>query len=260
MEPIRIIYAICVMTTIASVPALAAEPAADNATDLPAADRVVLDELLGKGIIGAPVAGNPIADPSAAFDFRDGTWTYCFVSGEKEGQTERVVFNVSKRDKTRLSGQYAVGSKDVDFLRRSSDGSIVVLDSRDKNEGVITRYSPPEPMLIRGFRPGDTKTMTIDVKVYDLGEPQEVSHTGSLNVVYSYLGAYRVTVPAGTYDAALLKWHYQGEVGPASVNDFQYRLFARDVGVVAAIDRLNVHAMLLYKDDAKSGRVLLSEK
>ncbi len=100
---------------------------------------------------------------------------------------------------------------------------------------------------------------TIAVKVYDLSDPREVSHTGSLNVTYSYLGAYKVTVPAGTYDAALLKWNYEGEIGPASISDVQYRLVAKDIGPVASIDKLKVHAMLIYNKNTKSGKVLVSK-
>ena len=56
----------------------------------------------------------------------------------------------------------------------------------------------------------------------------------------SYLGAFKVTVPAGTYDAALIKWDYKGEVGPASIEDTQYRFMAEGVGVVAMVDKKNI--------------------
>jgi len=59
------------------------------------------------------------------------------------------------------------------------------------------------------------------VNVYDLGDPKKVSHSGSLDVIYSYLGTYRVTVPAGSYDAALVKWSYSGKIGPANIKDSQ---------------------------------------
>ena len=99
--------------------------------------------------------------------------------------------------------------------------------------------------------------VTIGVKVYDLSDPQEVSHSGSLNLEYSYVGAYKVTVPAGSYDAALLRWVYDGSVGPASVKDTQYRFVAKDVGVVASVEKKKISALLLYHDNSNTGRLLL---
>jgi len=107
------------------------------------------------------------------------------------------------------------------------------------------------------MKPGDSQSVTIDVKVYDLSSPNEVSHSGSLQLTYSYIGAYKVTVPAGSYDAALLKWDYNGSVGPASVQDTQYRLVAKDVGIVASIEKKKISAMLFYHDNSNTGRVLV---
>jgi hypothetical protein len=94
------------------------------------------------------------------------------------------------------------------------------------------------------------------VKVYDLSDPKEVSHEGSLDLTYSYVGAFEVTVPAGTYEAALIKWDYKGKVGPASIEDTQYRFLANNVGVVAMIDKKDISAMLFYQDHSKYGKVL----
>jgi hypothetical protein len=238
--------------------ALAADPAAGKAIALPAADQAILDKLLGPGVVGAPVAVNPIADLVKAFPFQNRTRTFRFVSGDNAGTTQQDSFTVSTRDKSGTTGQYAAGPKDTDFVRRTADGGIVLVSEQDTNEGVITRYAPPEPMLIAGLAPGDSRQATIAVKVYDLGDPNDVTHTGSLNLTYTYVGAYKVTVPAGTYDAALLKSDYQGEVGPATISDVQYRLVAEGVGTVASIDKLKVHAMLFYNTDTKSGKVLVA--
>ena len=260
MKKINVVIVACTMAMVAHGQGLAAESAAGKAMELPAADRKVIQRLLGKDVVGAPVAGNPIADIAKVFTFTDSAQTYRFVGGDKKGDTQRETFTVSKRDQARTSGQYAAGPKDVEFLQRSEDGSIVLVSEQDKDEGVITRYSPPEPMLISGLKPGDSKKSTISVKVYDLSDPKEVSHTGSLNVTYSYIGAYKVTVPAGNYNAALLKWNYEGKVGPATISDVQYRLIAKDVGMVASVDKLKVHAVLVYNKSTKSGKVLVAKK
>ena len=260
MKRINVVLLACTLVSAMYGQAFAAESAAGKAMELPAADRKIIEGLLGKDVVGAPVAGNPISDIDKVFTFTDSAQTYRFVGGDKKGDTQRETFTVSKRDQARTTGQYAAGPNIMEYLRRSEDGSIVLVSEQDKDEGVITRYSPPEPMLVSGLKPGDSKKSTIAVKVYDLSDPKEVSHTGSLDVTYSYIGAYEVTVPAGTYDAALLKWDYEGEVGPATIKDVQYRLVAKDVGMVASIDKLHVHAVLIYNKNTKSGKVLVTNK
>jgi hypothetical protein len=108
------------------------------------------------------------------------------------------------------------------------------------------------------MQPGAQQNATLQVNVYNIGDLSTVSHTGSLTLTVTYLGRYQVTVPAGTYSAALIKWQYNGEVGPATVADVEYRFFADGVGPVAAIDKQSVSAFLVYNKDTKFGKVLSS--
>jgi hypothetical protein len=222
---------------------------------LPDADRTALEQLLGKGVIGDPVEGKPLAP--ADIPLQEGSWTYKVVGGNKKGSTEVDALSQLKRDGTGASWKIVTGPKDLAFIQRSDDDNTDILSEQDTDQGVITRFLPAEPILINGMEPGTSKTMTIGVKVYDLSSPDEVSHTGSLNLEYSYVGAYKVTVPAGSYDAALLKWVYDGSVGPASVKDTQYRFVAKDVGIVASIDKKKISAVLFYHDNSNTGKVLV---
>ena len=49
---------------------------------------------------------------------------------------------------------------------------------------------------------------------------------------------------------------YKGKVGPADVDDTQYRFFAEDVGMVASVDKLDVSALLVYHDHSMTGKLL----
>jgi hypothetical protein len=109
------------------------------------------------------------------------------------------------------------------------------------------------------MQPGAQQTATVQVNVYNIGDPSTVTHTGSLTLTVNYLGRYQVTVPAGTYPAALIKWQYDGQVGPATVSDIEYRFFADGVGPVAAIEKQSVSAFLVYNKDTKFGKVLSSK-
>jgi hypothetical protein len=234
----------------ASTPAAAADP-----IPLPQADSAVLQQQLGDGVVGDAVAADPLT--AADIPLRAGTWTFKVVSGNNQGQTQQDILTRLERDQSGASWKIETGDKDLAFIQLGSDQNILILSEQDTDQGVITRFSPAEPILLVGMKPGDTESVTIGVKVYDLSSPDEVSHSGSLQLTYSYIGAYKVTVPAGTYDAVLLKWDYDGSVGPASVQDTQYRFLAKDVGIVASIEKKKISALLFYHDDSNTGRVLV---
>ena len=63
-----------------------------------------------------------------------------------------------------------------------------------------------------------------------------------------------------SYEAVLLKWQYNGKIGPAKVDDVQYRLLAEDVGTVAMVEKKNVSAMLVYNEHVNIGSVLVAKK
>ncbi|MGH6902711.1 MAG: TapB family protein [Geminicoccaceae bacterium] len=248
MKPLGVVSALVVVW-----PLLLAPGGARGAA-LSAAEQAMLEELLGQGVIGEPVAGSPLT-PSFA-PLREGTSTYRIVGGKEKGQTEEHVVTRLERDPTGASWRYAVGAKGIVFIKEAEDGSLTFVTEENTDQGVITRYEPAEPGLLAGLAPGDSKASTVAVKVYDLSSPQDLAHEGRLDVTYSYLGAYKVNTPAGSYDAALIKWTYQGKVGPAKIDDTQYRFFADNVGMVASVDKLDVSAFLVYQDHTKFGKLL----
>jgi hypothetical protein len=249
MRPLGVVSALVVIW-----PLLLAPDGARAAAGLSADDQALLTELLGPGALGEPVAGSPLT-PSFA-PLRDGTWTYRIVSGDDQGQSEQHVVTRLQGDPSGADWRYAVGARSAQLIKQTDDGSLVFVSLEDFDEGVISRYTPPEPALLAGMAPGDSKSFSIGVKVADLSSPRNVKHEGTLALTYSYLGAYRVNTPAGSYDAALLKWAYDGKIGPASVEDTQYRFFADKVGMVASVDKLDVSAFLLYKKHTKFGKLL----
>jgi hypothetical protein len=235
-------------------PLLLAASGGAAAASLTDAEQAMLDELLGSGVVGAPVAGGTLTAKFAPLS--EGTWIYQIASGENRGQTEQHVVKRLKQDPSGADWHYAIPGQGAVLIDQLDDGSLMFISERDDKQKVITRYEPAEPGLLTGLKPGDSRTSSIAVKVADVGSPDVVSHSGKLEVTYSYLGNYKVATPAGTYDAALIKWTYKGKVGPADVDDTQYRFFAENVGMVATIDKLDVSALFVYHEHSKFGKVL----
>lgn len=236
---------ICALLAGAHGPAVAA--------GLSDADRKTIAQLLGSGVLGEAVDAAPLSPKLAPL--QAGTWTYRIVSGDDRGQTEAHVLSRLDRDPSGASWRYQAGPSDVLFLR-VTEGGLSLISEQDTDEGVIVRYAPPQPLLIDGLASGETRQLAVDVKVYDLSHPDHLEHTGKLQLTYSYLGAYQVRVPAGSYRAALIKWSYRGKIWLADVADTQYRFVAPDVGIVASIDKEDISALLVYQDHSKTALVL----
>ena len=241
------------------------EPLAEQGTEdtliqLPAKDRAILEKILGKGVVGKAVAGGMISDPIKLFPLEDGTWVYRITNGKDKDKSEQHLLTRLRRDKSGSSWRQASGTNSVLYLLRTANGGVEIVSTENQQQGVISRYLPREPIVLPGMRPGDTRLMKTEVKVYDLSHPNHLTHSGSLSILYSYLGAYQVSVPAGTFQAALFKWDYKGKVGPARVEDVQYRFFAEDLGTLAMIEKTDVTALLVYREHTKIGKVLIKKQ
>ena len=222
---------------------------------LPAAMQAAAQQYL-PGVVGDPVPAFTI-DPTLA-NLSAGTRTYQVTSGPNAGQTEQHVIAAMPNNAGGSRWRYTVGDRTA-YLQVVPGQSLGVIAEDDGDQGVTTRYTPVEPLLIAGMNAGDSKSVNLKVNVYDLGDPSDLEHQGSLNVTLTYVGAYQVTVPAGTYDAALLVWTFNGKIGPARVEDTQARFVAPGVGMVAGAEKRDVAAFLIYNDNTKIGRVLAQQ-
>ncbi|BBL76166.1 hypothetical protein [Methylomagnum ishizawai] len=246
---------------ISLVPALAlagspVQAAAGPAIPLPAEDRAAIEQYLGKGVVGEPVPAPAVVDTVDYLAARPGSRGFRMVAGPGQGKTELHKLTQLKQQGGDTTWEYDVGGRMIGFVTGKANGDFVVNGVTDIEAAAITRYSPPEPFMLQGLAPGDVRRERLSLKVFDLGNPQEQTHEGYMDVDYRYVGAYKVKVPAGSFEAVLVKWTFKGKVGPASIDDTQYRFFAPRVGMVAAVEQLDVSAMLVYNRHKKTAKVL----
>jgi hypothetical protein len=251
--PVLVFPALAVM----SGPARTAE--SGPTIPLPNEDRSAIEQYLGKGVVGPAIPAPEIVETGRYLAANPIARTFRLVSGSDAGKTERHQPTLLRREAGVTTWKYEAGGKFVYFVTAKANGDYVVTGVEDREGGAITKYSPSEPFMLQGLAPGDERRETLGVKVFDLSNPEEQTHEGSLDVNYRYIGAYKVKVPAGSFDAVLVKWTFKGKVGPASVDDTQYRFFAPDVGIVAGVEQLDVSAMLVYNRHTKVARVLAAK-
>ena len=92
MKPLGVVLALVVIWPLLLAPG--GTRAATAA--LTAAEQAMLEELLGEGVIGAPIAGSTLT-PSFA-PLRAGTSIYQIVGGKEKGQREQHVVTKLERD------------------------------------------------------------------------------------------------------------------------------------------------------------------
>lgn len=229
---------------------------ADFVIPLPERDRLAIEKSLGPGALGESLPAPVIADPSRYLELVPVARTFRIVQGFHAGQDEKFRLLSEPSESARSRWRYLAGEEEAGFLELRADGSLVLTGVQDRQTGALTRYEPAEPFLIAGMAPGGEQNLRMAVRVLDAEQPTRVLHRGMLAVGYRYVGAYRLVLPAGTYDAVLMKSTYHGQVGPAELEDTQYRFFAPRMGLVATIEHRRVSAFLLYQSETTIARVL----
>lgn len=119
--------------------AIVTRAAVDNVRPLPREDQKLLDQYLGKGVVGEAVAASPMTDPSAFYPLRAASLSYRLTSGKNKGSTERHVLTELKRNEPGSSWREAWGQGDALFLHRADDGSILLVTHNEQKEGMITQ-------------------------------------------------------------------------------------------------------------------------
>lgn len=216
---------------------------------LPAELRAPAEQYL-PGVIGEPVPAFTLSSDMAAI--REGTRIYTVVN--RTGNLPSETHEISRGEDPGY-WRYTVGNR-MAFLHEVPGESVSLVSEQDTKLGVVTHFNPAQPLLIAGMNAGDSRKLKLAIQIYDLDDVQALKYRGSVDLIMSYVGAYKVTVPAGTFDAALLRWTYRGKIGPAKIEETQVRLVAKDAGVVAAADRRDVAAVMLYNATTKTGKVL----
>ena len=141
------------------------------------------------------------------------------------------------------------------FFRRTKD-ELVVTREIDIPNNVISTFDPYEPVIITGVKPGEQRKYDVEVKVYDLENPADLLHSGSLECTYRDLGNWKARVPAGEFEAKVISIQYRGHVGPAYLKYDTIIILGKHVGPIAWLNLDSISACLVYHHHDDYGCVL----
>lgn len=223
---------------------------------LPSADQQKLAQHLGPGVVGAPLPSERINDASSYFPLNEKTFVFRVTSGSNTGNMQNLVLKKARRPGGATAWRFNFAPSLAGFIHPTAGGDLIMPAVSDVDEGVFVVTTPPNPFVLTGMRPGESRSYRQKVSVNYLDDPTRRDWGGKLNAVYTYIGTYSVTVPAGTFDAILIRFAYRGKVGPADVVYTAWYFFARDVGLIAMVNLEDVSAFWIYRNDTTIGKVL----
>lgn len=225
---------------------------------LPPEDQQKISAKLGPGVVVKPLPSKPIQDVSVYFPLQGKELTYQVTAGPNSGKAETLGLAKVRRSNGKLAWRFQLSPSLAGFIRQTPGGDLMMPAVTDTSEGVVVVTTPANPFVLKGMKPGETRSYSQQVSVIELDDPADQEYSGSLNGTYTYLGAYQVQVPAGTYETVLLRLKCEGKVGPAHTQDAAYYFFAPGVGVVAMISQEDATAFWIIHIDTTTGKVLMS--
>ena len=229
------------------------EPSAAS-RPLPAAARKALAPL-GDGVVGEALPAAPITDPSRLRHLQPGVWTYRILEGAGKGGIETLRVEVEGKGASGEAVELVYGSGEVQHLRVTHDHEVEKLSQLDADSARLIVYRPGLVLESR-MRVGESKRVETDLTTRREASSDKVEYTGQLDYTITYVGAYRVTAPAGGFDARLLRHEYEMTVGPATAQYWSYGFYSDDVGLVAEVSEEKIRALFVYRRSNRQARVL----
>jgi hypothetical protein len=213
-------------------------------------------ELFGEGVIGKPVPAPPLEDIETMLNIGPGVWQYDIIAGGKDGAKVRTETYTEAEDyQGNKAWKRDLGEEYVEYIHLNADGSLVKHSEDDNDVSYTTDFEPGVPIPVN-LKPGETQTHEINLHAYKTAKGSDGGYRGKATMNITYVGAYEVTTPAGTWPAVLVETAFTIHLGPAHVDDTTYIFVAPGVGRIAEIEVTNVSALLIYHSHTKIAKVL----
>jgi hypothetical protein len=113
--------------------------AQDNVLPLPAADRQLIDTLLGAGVVGKALPSVPIDTPTRYFPLEEKSRSYTITSGKNAGQTHRLAVGKGQRPGGNPAWRFQLSSTLAGFLHNTVEGDLLMPAVTD----TLTRWPCP---------------------------------------------------------------------------------------------------------------------
>jgi hypothetical protein len=163
---------------------------ADEVLPLPAEDQKEITALLGPGVVGNALPSKPIDDPSVYFPLQERELSYQITSGKHAGKNQALRVAKGRRPVGTPAWRFELSHALAAFINQTPGGDLIMPAVSDSDEGVVIVTTPANPFVLKGMKPGETRSFSQTVAVNYLDEPTKQDYSGSLNGTYTYVGTY----------------------------------------------------------------------
>ncbi len=214
-------------------------------------------ELLGEGVVGKAVPAPDFHDAEKILNILPGVWKYKIVAGGEDGAKQRTeTYTETEPYKGNKAWKRALGVQYIEYIHVDSDGNFVKHSQDAPELGYTTDFTPGITVPI-DLKPGETQTHENMLRAFKTGQrDKKGGYKGKAINNITYVGAYEVTTPAGTWPAVLVENSFTIKIGPASVSDKVYIFVAPGIGRIAEVEVTNISAILIYHAHTKIAKVL----
>lgn len=122
-----------------------------------------------------------------------------------------------------------------DTLRREPTGDVVLVQTVQHEDAVITRFDPPLVVLPGSLRPGEPHTQSLGVTVHPIDDPQSVQRRGSARSTVTLEALQEMTTRRGSVLAARVGTTLRIELAPALVETATTDWYLLDDGAAGPI-------------------------
>jgi len=231
---------------------------AEEVTTYEAKLREILSPL-GNDIVGESLPDIIINDP------------YKYVSGKPGKYIYQMILtgDESTITKFEIRGEFDSGIGDLrkwflkidnDFIEEweaDSKGSIHLVAQTDVDSGYRVEFTP-HLLLPAGAQQGQHWKSESSLNVYETSEPDTIAYEGELLSTKTYEGRFKITTPAGKFDAILISDDYEINIGAVNIKDKRYTFYAPNVGKVAEIDGFHVSAFIFFHKRRNEVKILMT--
>src|SRR5262249_45688961 len=147
--------------------------AADPVIPLPDSDKARLETLLGAGVIGEAVPAPPLQKPMSYAPRQGAILSYQLMNSDGKKWSEAHHFGTTTDAQFSPGLTYSIEKVSTEYMQETPDGNLVVVGEADLDQQVLTRFTPGEPLIIAGLPAGQSRTVTVNVKVADLSDPTD---------------------------------------------------------------------------------------
>jgi len=211
-------------------------------------------DLLGRDFIVHEIPAPVLERPAEWINRRDGDYHYLYTAGDDHGRKEQVE---THHDLPAQPGvwQRMIGESLVEWFEVQNGAGIRFFGETDRHHGFEVRLAPGVT-IPPGIAPGAVWGSESAITAARLDSPGRTAYEGRLQTTNRYVGAYRVKVPAGEFEAVLIEQQLSFVIGALQADDVRHLFYARGAGVVAEVEGLRASALIVIRVKEKSAKVL----